>query len=96
MLEKATTLPDPTVTLDDMEDYGYPNDGIMFPLRIEQAKYLRDTADVSVYRLYQDGTEGMVESSEEFDTHHAKGGLFGIETQDWVLAQARLKEVSSV
>lgn len=62
------------LTINDMFEYGYKWGG-MRPLTREEAR----SAFLSgrcVYRLYEDDTEGMVDSFEEFDTH---GGMFGVE-----------------
>lgn len=93
MSTETQILPDPTITTEEMAYYGYPS-VTMLPLNINAAKDLWETANVPVYRLYEDGTEGMVESIEEFETHAAVGGIFGIEVDDWsrVLERRGLKE----
>jgi Leu/Phe-tRNA-protein transferase len=75
-----------------MHEYGY-DCYFMLPLNLEAARNLWENANVPVYRLYEDGTEGMVESIEEFDSHAEVGGLFGIELEDWAIAQQRLAEI---
>ena len=74
-------MPDPTLSIKDMQDYGYSWDG-MLPLRQEAAEQLFHE-DVSVYRIYEDGTEGLVTDLEDLQTHAEKGGLFGMEKETW-------------
>lgn len=50
----------------------------MREVSVEMAKYLY-YSDVQVYRLYPDGTEGLVEKVAEIYDHHDRGGIFGVE-----------------
>ena len=76
--EAEKNMPDPTVRMEQMHEYGYHFDG-MLPLSLERAKELFDQ-DVEIYRLYEDDTEGCVLDNKEFDTHN---GLFGVEKEVW-------------
>ena len=74
-------MPDPTISVKDMQEYGYAWDG-MLPLQQEAAEQLFHE-DVSVYRIYEDGTEGLVTDLEDLQAHAQKGGLFGMEKETW-------------
>ena len=69
-------MPDPSITTDEMKDYGYAWGG-MLPLREETAAEIMKTC--SVYRLYSDNTEGLVLDAKEIHDHAAKGGILGVE-----------------
>ena len=69
-------MPDPSITTDEMKDYGYAWAG-MLPLREETAAEIMKTC--SVYRLYSDNTEGLVLDAKEIHDHAAKGGILGVE-----------------
>lgn len=71
-------MPD-SISMKEMYAYGYAWDG-MLPLSEDKALELRD-ADLQIYRLYNDGTEGMVENKEEIFSHD---GLFGVERETWI------------
>lgn len=74
-------MPDETISVDDMKEYGYSWGG-MLPMREEVA------AEVSkeniIYRLYRDNTESRVIGMNEVNEHATKGGIFGIEKTDWM------------
>ena len=74
-------MPDPTISVKDMQEYGYAWDG-MLPLQQKAAEQLFHE-DVSVYRIYEDGTEGLVTDLEDLQAHAQKGGLFGVEKETW-------------
>lgn len=75
------TMPDETLTLNDMTDYGYKyTDNRMLPLSKDRAKELVDNG-VGIYRLYEDDTEGYVETWSDYEEEH--NGLFGIEASEW-------------
>ena len=74
--------PDPTITVKEMQEYGYSWDG-MLPLQQEAAQRLFTKDDVEIYRIYEDGTEGAVTSVADLQEHAEKGGLFGIEKNTW-------------
>lgn len=65
----------------DMQAYGYKWDGIL-PLTSERAAELFEN-NVTVYKLYPDNTETVVED-KIFDIEQ-HGGMFGIEKRDWLI-----------
>ena len=71
-------LPDPTITVQMMENYGY-TDSNMLPLSKDRARELMDR-DVTIYCLHTDNTESMVVSEGDLLDHY---GMFGIEVADW-------------
>ena len=71
-------MPDSEVSVSDMQEYGYPSDG-MLPVTRERALEL-DAAGLTVYVLHEDNTESMVFDTEEIMEH---GGLFGVEHEEW-------------
>ena len=79
-------MPDPSITTDEMKDYGYAWGG-MLPMREEAAAEVMKTC--SVYRLYGDNTEGLVLDAKEIHDHAAKGGIFGVEKVEWKAALER-------
>lgn len=72
-------MPDPTVSIDDRNAYGY-TDHELLPLSKERAAELWEQ-DLTVYLLYEDNTEAMAFDREDIDNHD---GLFGIEKTDWL------------
>lgn len=79
-------LPDPSVGISEMQEYGYTWEG-MLPLTKEKAIELFER-DLIVYRLYNDGSETIVDDIEEITVYD---GLFGVEKRDWVLSEFRTK-----
>lgn len=77
-LEQAVPMPDPTLTVDDMRNYGYL-DGDMLPLSKDRAMELLEH-DITVYMLYPDDVEEMVFEAEDIIKHD---GMFGITRPDW-------------
>lgn len=71
-------MPD-KVSMEKMHAYGYTWDA-MLPLTKERALELIDT-DLLLFRLYEDGAEGMIDSKEEILSHD---GLFGVERDSWI------------
>ena len=71
-------MPD-KVSMEEMHAYGYTWDA-MLPLSKERALELIDT-DLLLFRLYEDGAEGMIDSKEEILSHD---GLFGVERDSWI------------
>lgn len=71
-------MPD-KVGMEEMHAYGYTWDA-MLPLTKERALELIDT-DLLLFRLYEDGAEGMIDSKEEILSHD---GLFGVERDSWI------------
>ncbi|GHU89237.1 hypothetical protein FACS1894202_06970 [Clostridia bacterium] len=72
------SLPDPTVSAAERNEYGYAYDG-MLPMTAGRAVELFDT-DHPIYLLYPDGTEAMALDREEIRLFD---GLCGIESDDW-------------
>ena len=70
-------MPD-VVSMEEMYAYGYTWDG-MLPLSEERALELLD-AGLPLFRLYEDGSEGMLDTKEEIFSHN---GLFGVEREAW-------------
>ncbi|WP_190278492.1 YodL domain-containing protein [[Clostridium] symbiosum] len=79
--EQTATLPDPTIQITDMQEYGYTWDG-MLPLQQEAAERLFHE-DLEIFCIYEDGTEGAVTSLSELKEHAENGGLFGVEKAAW-------------
>ena len=73
--------PDPTISVQDMQAYGYVWDG-MLPLQQEAAERLFHE-DLEVFRIYEDGTEGVVTDLDDLQEHAEKGGLFGVDKEAW-------------
>jgi len=71
-------LPDPTINIADMNNFGYEWEG-MLPLTGSWALQLYDS-NVTVYLLYPDNTEAMVYDRAEIENHE---DIFGVEVQDW-------------
>lgn len=80
-------MPDPAVSIDDRNAYGYTADELL-PLSKERAAELWEQ-DLPVFILYPDNTEAMIFDIEEMKDHD---GLFGIETADWQAFHNRDKE----
>ena len=76
--KEIDTLPDGMVGLSEMHEYGYSWDE-MLPLTKDRASELFGE-DVSVYQLYSDGSETLVEDKEALQAHD---GLFGVQKDDW-------------
>ncbi|MGI6316430.1 MAG: YodL domain-containing protein [Christensenellales bacterium] len=83
--------PDATISVDDMQEYGYSWDG-MLPLQEANAMQFFEKENAVIYRLYPDGTEGAVENIEDLRSHAETGGIFGIEKTSWktIAAQAEV------
>ena len=73
-------LPDDSISVDEMKDYGYAWGG-MLPMREDAAAEVMKSC--TIYRLYADNTEGMVLDASEIKAHAAQGGIFGVEKTDW-------------
>ena len=78
----AAGLPDPSITVSDMQEYGYSWDG-MLPLKEETALHLYDKDDMQIFLLHEDGSESIPDSTEDIKAHAEKGGIFGIHKEDW-------------
>ena len=77
-----TELPDPSITVPDMQEYGYSWDG-MLPLKEEAALHLYEKEDMQIFLLYEDGSESIPDSTEDIKAHAEKGGIFGVHKEDW-------------
>ena len=71
-------LPDPIITPDMMEWYGY-HDPNMFPLSKDRALELLEQ-DALLFMLYPDNTDEMVLGSEDVVNHD---GIIGITREEW-------------
>ncbi len=78
----AAGLPDPSITVSDMQEYGYSWDG-MLPLKEEAALHLYDKEDMQIFLLHEDGSESIPDSTEDIKAHAEKGGIFGVHKEDW-------------
>lgn len=76
--QEEIPMPD-RVSMEEMHSYGYQWDG-MLPLTRERALELLDT-EMALHKLYDDGTEAVLDSREEIIAHE---GLFGVEKDAWV------------
>ncbi len=74
-------LPDESVTIQQMEEYGYRfvPENEMLPLATEKASQLFEYG-AEVYRLHGDNSESVIEDVSEIAEHN---GLFGIEKAEW-------------
>ena len=75
-------LPDPSITVSNMQEYGYSWDG-MLPLKEEAALHLYEKEDMQIFLLHEDGSESIPENTEDIKTHAEKGGIFGVHKEDW-------------
>ena len=78
----AAGLPDPSVTVSDMREYGYSWDG-MLPLKEEAALHLYEKEEMQVFLLHADGSESIPEGAGDIKAHAEKGGIFGVHKEDW-------------
>ena len=78
-----TALPDPTISVADMEKYGYKWNG-MLPLQETAAAHLFEKEDMQIFLLYSDGSEGIAGSVDKIQNHAEKGGIFGVHKEDWI------------
>ena len=78
VIPQIQALPDASISVAEQNAYGYHYEGIL-PLRQERALELFDQ-DFSIFRLYTNNAEGMVDERSEIENFD---GLFGIEAEDW-------------
>lgn len=78
MQAEIDALPDAMVGISEMMEYGYTWNE-MLPLTAERAWELFEH-DLTIYSLYEDGAETMIEDRKEILEHK---GMFGIEKGDW-------------
>jgi len=76
--EPIPDLPDPTISVEAMNAYGY-TDADMLPLSKERAMELFER-DIPVYLLYEGNTEAMAFDKADIELHT---GIFGITKDDW-------------
>lgn len=76
------TLPDPTISVGDMKQYGYSWDG-MLPLRKAAATELFEKEDMQIFLLHGDGSESIADSAEDIKSHADRGGIMGVHKEDW-------------
>lgn len=74
-------LPDRTVSVEDMKEYGYTSDG-MLPLGTEAAFFYYNE-NLPVMLLYPDGTEAYPENADDMTRHAEYSGMFGMEKDVW-------------
>ena len=77
-----TLMPDTSITVEEMEKYGYNDYSDMLPLDMYRAIELYNQG-LTVFVLHADATEVEVEDIKDFERHGAYGGIFGIEKRDW-------------
>lgn len=68
------------ITVEQMNKYGYTWDG-MVPLTQEQAVELFDRG-LELYKIYEDGSEAIIDDIDEITEHADNAGMFGISKQD--------------
>ena len=78
MQAEIDALPDAMVGISEMLEYGYTWKE-MLPLTAEKARELYEH-NLTLYCLYEDGAETMIEDRKEISEHK---GMFGIEKGDW-------------
>ena len=83
------SLPDPTVTKAEMNEYGY-NYEEMLPLGTDKAVELFNS-DHCIYLLYDDDTESLADTGDEIRNHD---GLCGIERPDWERSPVRAAQMA--
>lgn len=88
----SIAMPDPSLSIDDLNKSGYDFDYLMLPLSKKRAMEIRDKADITVYALYGDNSEAAIDDVRQFDEHK---GLFGIELDDWKIARERLMAIDN-
>ena len=77
--ETSEDLPDPTLTVKDMNDSGYLKED-MLPISKERAAEFMEQ-DITVYALHSDNTEEMLFDVSEIEEQ--SGNMFGIAKEDW-------------
>lgn len=56
----------------------------MLPLTKEEAIDIFQNKGLSVYRLFENGTETAIEAIKDFDKFDADIDMFGVEEKDWI------------
>ena len=80
--------PDPSITTDEMKEYGYAWGG-MLPLREEAAAIVFEKPGCEVFKLYADNSETHVMNPSEIAEHAKRGGIFGVTKETWVAAMEK-------
>ena len=83
-VKEVPEMPDPTLSVQDMKDYGYAWAGVL-PAGQEAAEKAMEKG-CEIYRLYSDNTEGLCVDAKEIADHAAKGGMLGISKESWMAA----------
>lgn|GEM_PF-2161737 len=83
--EYASTLPDKSINLQAVWDYGY-YDTKMHPISFNVASRLLSTGR-EIYKLHKDNTEQRINTIEEAKKH---SGYFGISKDEWATAQVQI------
>jgi len=86
-------MPDDCISVQEMQKYGYCWAG-MLPMK--EAAALEVMNSCTIYCLYGDDTECMVDHAHKVKEHAAQGGIFGVEKLDWLAYLDREKGVKSV
>lgn len=81
-LQPVERMPDPTISVDEMRQYGYPWGG-MLPMRMDAALHTYENLNLHIYKLYGDDTESEVMNEADLIEHASIGGIFGIEKVVW-------------
>lgn len=88
---KKDNLPDPSISIKDMHEYGYTWEG-MLPLKEAAALYLFEKEGMRIFRLYADGTEAAIVNDEDLKNHTQNNGIFGVHKESWdALCEYRAK-----
>lgn len=75
-------LPNRSIGISDMHEYGYIWNG-MLPLNEDMAQWFYKKGTVQIFCLYKNGSESIIESSEQLKKHAENDGIFGIHKEDW-------------
>ncbi len=76
-------MPDPSVSMEDMQKYGYEYLG-MLSMGEETASEYWKQEKMMIYALHPDGTESVIENDKQFDRHRENGGMFAVDKEDWM------------
>ena len=92
--ETSENLPDPVLTVKDMNDSGYLKED-MLPISKERATEFMEQ-DITVYALHSDNTEEMLFDVSEIEEQ--SGNMFGIAKEDWeqIKNSAKLQTVAEL
>lgn len=70
------------ISNEEMKKYGYGWDGMLGMTR-EAAGLIQRMGGPEVYLLYPDNTEAVAGNEDDMNRHAEKGGLFGVERNEW-------------